>query len=126
LVRGVRGRGLLVGIELGPTEVGLMNRLSPALVEMISRRVFGQWVALRLLERGIVCQPASQQWNVLRLEPPLTIRGEQVARLVETLAEVLDEYRGLVPILRDVTERLIRQFLAARQDYPLLDKAHKR
>jgi putrescine aminotransferase len=112
LVRAVRGRGLLVGIELGPTDIGLTNRLSPGLVEMISRRVFGQWVALRLLERGIVCQPASQQWNVLKLEPPLTIRPEQVSQLVENLTEVLDEYRGLVPILRDVTERLIRQFLA--------------
>jgi putrescine aminotransferase len=112
LVRAVRGRGLLVGIELGPTDIGLTNRLSPGLVEMISRRVFGQWVALRLLERGIVGQPASQQWNVLKLEPPLTIRPEQVSQLVENLTEVLDEYRGLVPILRDVTERLIRQFLA--------------
>jgi putrescine aminotransferase len=112
LVREVRGRGLLVGVELGPTDAGFLNRLSPALVEVIARKVFGQWVALRLLERGIICQPASQQWNVLKLEPPLTVRDEQVRQMVETLGDVLDEYRGLTLVLRDVTERLARQFLA--------------
>jgi putrescine aminotransferase len=112
LVREVRGRGLLVGVELGPTDTGLLNRLSPALVELVSRKAFGQWVALRLLERGIICQPASQQWNVLKLEPPLTARSEHVGQLVEALGEVLDEYRGVAPVVKDVTERLLRQFLA--------------
>ncbi len=112
LVRDVRGRGLLVGVELGPTDTGLLNRLSPALVELIAKRAFGQWVALRLLERGIICQPASQSWDVLKLEPPLTARSEHVGQVVEALGEVLDEYRGVTPILKDVTERLLRQFLA--------------
>jgi putrescine aminotransferase len=112
LVRDVRGRGLLVGVELGPTESGFLNRLSPALVELISKRAFGQWVALRLLERGIICQPASQSWNVLKLEPPLTVRGEHVGQMVAALGGVLDEYRGVTPIVKDVTERLLRQFLA--------------
>jgi putrescine aminotransferase len=112
LVREVRGRGLLVGVELGPTNSGLLNRLSPELVEMVSKKAFGQWVALRLLERGVICQPASQSWNVLKLEPPLTARAEHVGQMVEALGEVLDEYRGVTPVLWDVTERLFRQFLA--------------
>jgi len=112
LVREVRGRGLLIGVELGPTERGFLNRLSPALVEMISKKAFGQWLALRLLERGIICQPASQAWNVLKLEPPLTARSEHVRQMVDALGEVLDEYRGVTPIVKDVTERLLRQFLA--------------
>jgi len=112
LVREVRGRGLLVGVELGPTEKGFLNRLSPALVEMVSKKAFGQWVALRLLERGVICQPASQLWNVLKLEPPLTAQSVHVAQMVEALGDVLDEYRGVTPVLRDVTERLVRQFVA--------------
>jgi putrescine aminotransferase len=112
LVREVRGRGLLVAVELGPTNKGLLNRLSPELVEAVSKKAFGQWVALRLLERGVICQPASQSWNVLKLEPPLTVTSEHVAQMVEALGEVLDEYRGVTPVLWDVTERLLRQFLA--------------
>ncbi len=95
LVRDVRGRGLLAGVELGPL-----------------KQVFGQWVALRLLERGFLCQPASQHWNVLRLEPPLTIGTADVARIVEAVGAVLDDYRGVAPVLRDVGLRLGRQFLA--------------
>jgi putrescine aminotransferase len=112
LVREVRGRGLLVGVELGPTDTGFLNRLSPELVEMVSKKAFGQWVALRLLERGVICQPASQSWNVLKVEPPLTVTSEHVGQMVEALGEVLDEYRGVAPVLWDVTERLLRQFLA--------------
>jgi putrescine aminotransferase len=111
LVREVRGRGLLVGVELGPTETGFLNRWSPALVEMVSKKAFGQWVALRLLERGVICQPASQSWNVLKLEPPLTANSDHIRQMVEALGEVLDEYRGVTPVVWDVTERLLRQFL---------------
>jgi putrescine aminotransferase len=112
LVRDVRGRGLLVGVELGPTAQGFLNRLSPALVEAISKRAFGQWVALRLLERGIICQPASQSWNVLKLEPPLTVTSEHVRQMIEALGEVLDEYRGVTPIVKDVTGRVLQQLMA--------------
>ena len=35
LVRAIRGRGLLVGIEFGPTDKGVLNRLCPRLVEMV-------------------------------------------------------------------------------------------
>ena len=112
LVRDIRGRGLLAGIELGSTDRYWLNRLAPVLVEMVSRGVFGQWLALQLLERGIICQPAAQRWNVLKLEPPLTVRAEQVDEMIKTLAEVLDDYRGIGSVLGGATERLARQFLS--------------
>jgi putrescine aminotransferase len=112
LVREVRGQGLLVGIELGATERGLLNRLAPWVVESLSKRVIGQWLAVRLVERGIICQPASQQWNVLRFEPPLTVQPGEVTSVVETVAEVFAEYERLGPLVSDVSRRLGRQFAA--------------
>jgi len=109
LVRDIRGRGLLLGLELGPTRSGLLNRLAPGLVSAVSEKVFGQWLALRLLEEGILCQPASQQWNVLRLEPPLIVTDPEIDRVVDTIARVLGEYRELAPLLADVGRRLGRQ-----------------
>jgi putrescine aminotransferase len=109
LVRGARGRGLLVGIELGPTDAGWMNTLAPFLVRKVSRAMFGQWAALKLLEDGIVAQPASARWEVLRLEPPLTIRERDVERLADAVGGVLGEYRGIAPLVRDVTARLREQ-----------------
>jgi putrescine aminotransferase len=111
-VKAVRGRGLLVGIELGPTKSGgLFGRLLPALVEGVSRHVFGQWLALRLLEKGIVAQPASQQWNVLKIEPPLTITEAEIDRIVSTIASILAEYTDMATLMADVGRRLGSQAL---------------
>jgi putrescine aminotransferase len=111
LVREVRGRGLLVALELGPTDAGLLNRLLPSVVSGVSKHVFGQWLALRLLEQGILCQPASQQWNVLKLEPPLTVSEQEIDRVVAVIVEILAGYRELKPLLVDAGERLAGQAL---------------
>ncbi len=113
-VKGVRGRGLLVGLELGPTAKGggLLGRLLPGVVDLVSKRVFGQWLAMRLLEEGILAQPAAHQWNVLKITPPLTITEAEVDRIVETIARVLGAYTELRPLLTDVGQRLGTQLLS--------------
>ena len=105
LVKDVRGRGLLVGIEFGPTGSSWLDKLAPSLVDKISEAMFGQWVAVKMLEAGILCQPSSSRWNVLRLEPPLTIGAEEIEMVIETVGTILDEYRGIAPIVADVMRR---------------------
>ncbi len=112
-VREVRGRGLLVGIELGPTrQSGLLGRLLPGVVDLVSKRIFGQWLSLRLLERGIVAQPASQQWNVLKLEPPLTVSEAEIDRAVDAVVAILAEYTDMKKLLADVGQRFGQQLLS--------------
>lgn len=106
-VKSIEGRGLLVGLELGPAKQGMFDKL----VEGVSKHVFGQWLALRLLELGIVAQPASQQWNVLKLEPALTVTSEEIQRVVGAIKGVLDEYRDLKSIMADAGKRLGTQAL---------------
>jgi putrescine aminotransferase len=79
-------------------------------VRRLARSVFGQWAALRLLEKGIVAQPASQEWNVLRLEPPLTIGEAEVDLLIDAVGDVLDDYRAIPPLVRDIAGRLRSQY----------------
>ena len=109
LVKDIRGRGLLIGIELGPTESGWMNKLAPSLVEVVSEKVFGQWASFKLLERGILCQPASHRWNVLKLTPPLTIEAPEIEQMVRAITEVFSEYQGVGRLLVDVTRCLKTQ-----------------
>ena len=112
-VKAVRGRGLLVGLELGPTRSsGILGRLLPGLVEGLSRRIFGQWLAVRLLEQGIVSQPASQQWNVLELQPPLTVTEDEVERVVGAITDIFAEYKDLKALLADAGQRFGSQLLA--------------
>ena len=67
LVREVRGQGLLLGIEL--------NRRAQPYLEA-------------LLARSVLALPAGP--NVMRLLPPLVITREQLDRVMDCLAEVLD------------------------------------
>jgi len=66
LVREVRGRGLLLGIEL--------SRRAQPFLEM-------------LFERGILALPAGP--NVIRLLPPLVTTEEQLEQVINTVQEVL-------------------------------------
>jgi LysW-gamma-L-lysine/LysW-L-ornithine aminotransferase len=65
-VREIRGRGLIVGLEL-------KGRVTPVLQA--------------LQERGILALPAGN--TVLRLLPPLTISYEEMGRIIEAIREVL-------------------------------------
>jgi len=113
LVRDVRGRGLLVGVELGLPATILARLVAGSLRRRLAG-IVGQWAALKLLERSVVCQPASLHWNVLRLEPPLTIGAAEVDHLAITVASVLDDYRDARTVLRDVAARAGRRWLARR------------
>jgi putrescine aminotransferase len=93
LVAGVRGRGLLLAIELRAPDVA------------------GQWLALAMLERGLIVQPASQAWNVLRLEPPLTITAEELSHATNVIGEVFDANRSVAPMLARTGIRAAAQFL---------------
>jgi putrescine aminotransferase len=114
LVKDVRGQGLLVALELGNTASwgsasGLLSGLRQALVP---KAILCQWLSVRLLELGFVCQPASQEWNVLKLTPPLIVSDADIDRLVAAIGELLDTYRSLPKLTKDVVQRFGSQFLS--------------
>ena len=66
----VRGRGLLIGIDLGEPGRALT-------------------VCRALLERGYIALPAGEKANVVQLAPPLTIDSELLDGFVRTISEIL-------------------------------------
>jgi 4-aminobutyrate aminotransferase len=80
LIGEVRGRGLMIGVEL------VENKTSrqPLSAERVGKIVMGS------LRRGIVMVPCGRNGNVLRLMPSLTIPRSYLNRAVEI---VLDEIR---------------------------------
>jgi 4-aminobutyrate aminotransferase-like enzyme len=79
------------------------------LVEAVSKTIFGQWACVKLLERGVICQPASHHWNNLKIIPPLTFTHAHSDTLVSAFVEVLSEYKGVASLVKDATGRLGRQ-----------------
>jgi putrescine aminotransferase len=80
LVRQVRGRGLLWGIEL----------TAPA--EGVTADLVGQWVIAGLLERGVLTQVCAEARAVVRAEPPLLITAAQITSYGEALRATLAEH----------------------------------
>jgi 4-aminobutyrate aminotransferase len=78
LVGEVRGRGLMIGIEL----VRDRSTKEPAAGDAKAAR-------LALRERGILVGVGGQFGNVLRLQPPLSITADECSRLVEETERVL-------------------------------------
>jgi 4-aminobutyrate aminotransferase-like enzyme len=100
LVADIRGRGLLIAIEVQTPGAPKAATLA------------GQWLALALLEEGLIVQPASQAWNVLRIEPPLTIDALQISTALDGIGRVFDRHRSTVPLLGRSARRIVEQLLA--------------
>ncbi len=71
LVKEVRGRGLLIGVEFYPD------------------RVSAREICERLMARGILSKETHE--TVVRFAPPLIISRDQIDEVIKQLAEVLDE-----------------------------------
>lgn len=85
-IRGIRGRGLLYGIEL-ESGCGIMGHAVPAWAR---EGLFAQVVcALLLRDHNIIAQPCSLFPNVLRIEPPLVIVEDEINLLLTALDRVL-------------------------------------
>lgn len=66
----VRGRGLMLGVELGPTSFA---------------------VSRALLRRGWICLPAGPQGDVIGLTPPVCITEAQIESLAAALTDAIAE-----------------------------------
>lgn len=69
-IGGVRGRGLMIGVELA----------APRLAEAVRHEA---------LRRGLIVEPAGRQRRVIRLMPPLTITDEQADAVTDRLADAV-------------------------------------
>ncbi|MGE0000526.1 MAG: aspartate aminotransferase family protein [Fimbriimonadaceae bacterium] len=77
LVADVRGRGLMVGVELAMDEVG-------------------ELVVAQLLKRGVIVAYTLNNPRVIRLEPPLVITEAQIGKAVSAMREAVAETQELL------------------------------
>lgn len=95
-VRGVRGLGLLGGIELVENVHPMLTWEGMGLDELAGHPASGPLVLERLQRRGIFAHVCGHAWNVLRVEPPLTVDELTCDRFVDAVASAvawLDEHR---------------------------------
>lgn len=113
LVREVRGRGLMVGIEFGAPRA-LRLRASWQMLQRARRGLFAQMVVLPLFQRHrILTQVAGDHIEVVKLLPPLVIGEAEVAEFLDAFDQVMaDAHRGS-GLAWDFGRTLVRQAVSS-------------
>ncbi|MEW9082835.1 aspartate aminotransferase family protein [Caldanaerobacter subterraneus] len=90
LIKDVRGKGLLIGIEFNQPEGGLLDKLSGGAISKLSSEYIGSLIAAELQNKHrIITAYTLNNPNVIRLEPPLIVTKEQIDKVVDALDEIL-------------------------------------
>jgi putrescine aminotransferase len=126
LVKEVRGRGLILGLEFnsvprtvvkhfkGVDDSGLAA-FQVADLDGLIHSIPGLYVMQALLqEHGIYSQVARSNPRVLRIQPPLTVTAEQAARFLDALEETCSE----LAFLFDVADRVLSKSVGTHQGEP--------
>lgn len=89
LVRSIRGRGLLAGVEFAPSGHPQLQWQELGIPDLTGRDMTSQLIMKRMLDHGVLTQPCAHAWQVLKLEPPLIVHRTQLDRCVEVLEEAV-------------------------------------
>ncbi|MFI6105391.1 aspartate aminotransferase family protein [Streptomyces sp. NPDC051310] len=114
MLREVRGRGLMIGIEFGrPSSLGLRSRWT--MLQAARKGLFAQMVVVPLLQRHrILTQVSGDRLEVIKLIPPLIIGEREVTRFVEGFEDVMAEAHAGGGLLWDFGRTLMKQAVANR------------
>jgi len=90
MVKEIRGKGLLIGIEFtAPKRLAL--RVPFEAFARIHPAMFGQILVMRLFrDAGILTQICGNNFMVLKVAPPLVVTPSQISEFVSAVREVVD------------------------------------
>jgi ornithine--oxo-acid transaminase len=89
MVKEVRGRGLLLGIEFTAPR-RLVLRAPFDAFGKIHPAMFGQILVMRMFRKGFLTQICGNDFVVLKVAPPLIITREQVDEFVAAIREIVE------------------------------------
>jgi len=118
-VKSVRGRGLYVAIEFGGGLTGMINWFMARTLKLNFNQIYGQWIALKLLEAGIICQPAAACWSVLKFMPPLSIGADDIALAIDTITKVINRYDNAGSVIKESSLRMMGKDISKTEKLPL-------
>jgi ornithine--oxo-acid transaminase len=91
MVRDVRGKGLMVGIEFGPPK-SLRLKAGWAAVEKAQQGLFSQMIVMSLMRKHrLLTQVSGHRVNIIKFLPPLVIGEEEINYTIDVLDQVLAE-----------------------------------
>ncbi len=112
MVKEVRGKGLMIGIEFGEPR-SLKLKAGWKLVHRAGQGLFGQMLAIPLMrDHGILTQVAGHNLDVHKLAPPLIIGREEVDYFLAAYEKVLTDLHRFPGPLWDLGTTLLKNSLS--------------
>ncbi len=109
MLAGVRGRGLMIGLEFGKPG-SLKLRAGWNMLQAARVGLFAQMVVVSLFQRHrILTQVAADHMEVIKLLPPLTMTEAEVKLFVDAFTDVMDEAHRGSGLMRDFGRTLVKQ-----------------
>ena len=111
LIKDVRGRGLMVGIEFNQPG-GMAEKASFGLAGKLSQEYLGSLVAGELMNKHrIITAYTLNNPNVIRLEPPLNVTKEQIDILLNALDSILSVHKGFLSLAASGAKNAIKSLI---------------
>ncbi len=93
MIKAVRGRGLLVGLEFTEVEGGILSALSGGAVTEMAKEYLAAMVSGALYrDHNVITAYTLNNPNVIRLEPPLIVTKEQIDYVVDGLDQIFAKH----------------------------------
>ncbi|HZK25479.1 MAG TPA: aspartate aminotransferase family protein [Oscillospiraceae bacterium] len=96
IIRDVRGKGLLVGVEFEQPAKGIMAKVAGALNKLASEYLGSMVAGVLLNQYRIITAYTLNNPNVIRLEPPLVVSQEQIDVVLNALDETFHKNRSIL------------------------------
>ncbi|KUK10688.1 MAG: Aminotransferase class-III [Clostridia bacterium 41_269] len=114
LVKEVRGKGLLIGIEFKDSG-NILDKLASGVAKKISQDYFGAFVAGELLNRyRIITAYSLNNYNTIRLEPPLIVTYEHLDYVLNAVDEILKNNRSTGKIIFTGVKNAVESFFRSK------------
>lgn len=111
IIKEIRGRGLLIGMELSDSG-GLLDFLTAGSVNKLSREYLSSLIAAELLQKyRILVVFTLNNPNVIRLEPPLTVSYEQLDQVVDAFDKLFSRHKSFFKMALQSGKNIISSFL---------------
>lgn len=111
IIKEIRGRGLLIGMELSDSG-GLLDFLTAGSVNKLSREYLSSLIAAELLQKyRILVVFTLNNPNVIRLEPPLTVSYEQLDQVVDAFDKLFSRHKSFLKMALQSGKNIISSFL---------------
>ncbi len=108
MIKDVRGRGLLIGIEFEKPAKGVLDKLTGGVMNKLSEEYLGAMVAGELLNRyRVITAYTLNNPNVIRMEPPLTVTLAQIDHVLKALDDIFAKNRGFMSMALTSTKTAV-------------------